>query len=411
MVGRNLTNSENSTHSIRAILLVIAILCISFTLRGPITAVGSVAGLIRESLEASNGLLGFVTTLPLLAFALCSPFLFRISDRFGIGRVMFCGLCLSFCGCLLRSLAGVPGLLLGTVFLGMGICVGNVLIPSVIKLKFPEKIGILTSMYITGQGVFASLGAGISYPLAVKEGVGWKMSLLIWCIFIFAAFVTWLPHVKLKDPSVLSVDKESRLDSSTGNIKKLNLLHSRLAIAITVFMGAQSLCFYSITAWLPSILASHSVAPEFAGYMALWFQIANIPASFLVPLLAASKRVNQKWVIMIACGCYFIGLIGMLFYVSTVVTVVLLFFTALGSGATFAWITAIIGVKAKNAQQAAKLMGMSQSLGYLMAALGPTLCGFFYDVSGGWYWSVGLLIVVIMIMFGAGMVIVKKQEL
>ena len=63
----------------KTLILIIGIILMAMTLRLPLTVVGPIIEFIREGLGISNVLAGFLTTIPLLAFALVSPFVPRIS--------------------------------------------------------------------------------------------------------------------------------------------------------------------------------------------------------------------------------------------------------------------------------------------------------------------------------------------
>jgi len=254
-------------------LLLAAIVGISFSLRAPITSIGSLAGLIHEDLGVSNGFVGFITTLPLIAFAVCSPFISKVSDRLGIGKTMLAGLIAIVAGGVLRAYTGTIGLLIGTALIGVGISVANVLIPSIVKLKFPERIGIVTGIYITSMAIFASVGAGVSYPLA-KAGLGWESASVVWAGIAFLAIFAWFPQRKLgthaEAIAALLKNKTARSASdpkmqcgrqSGGAGKRKNIWKSPLAWYITLFFGLQSLNFYSLTAWIPSILQGNGMAP------------------------------------------------------------------------------------------------------------------------------------------------------
>ncbi|HBT74223.1 MAG TPA: MFS transporter, partial [Lysinibacillus sp.] len=56
------------------LLLVFGVIFIASTLRMPLTVVGPIISFIRDDLGISNVLAGFLTTIPLLAFATISPF-------------------------------------------------------------------------------------------------------------------------------------------------------------------------------------------------------------------------------------------------------------------------------------------------------------------------------------------------
>ena len=146
---QNLGLTANSTikgkrvlNKTRKGLLLASVIGISFTLRAPITSIGPLAGLIHTDLGVSNGFVGFITTLPLIAFSVCSPFIPRISKRFGIGMTMMAGLICIVFGGIMRAYTGTAGLLVGTALIGVGISAANVLIPSIVKLKYPKKSGL-----------------------------------------------------------------------------------------------------------------------------------------------------------------------------------------------------------------------------------------------------------------------------
>jgi CP family cyanate transporter-like MFS transporter len=136
-----------------------------------------------------------------------------------------------------------------------------VLVPSIVKLKYPERIGIITSIYITSIAIFASIGAGASYPLA-SSGLGWKAASVVWSGIAILAVFAWMPQRNL-GPGTLDLAGGAAMtaDADGGEIRKIkkngkSIWKSPLAWYITLFMGFQSLNYYSLTAWLPSILES-----------------------------------------------------------------------------------------------------------------------------------------------------------
>ena len=97
--------------------------------------------LISTEFNLNSGTAGFITTLPLIAFAIVSPFVSTISRKLGFGKTMMMGLILILLGEIVRSYTSVLGLFIGAALIGVGIAIGNVLIPSIIKLKFGNNIG------------------------------------------------------------------------------------------------------------------------------------------------------------------------------------------------------------------------------------------------------------------------------
>ena len=82
--------------------------------------------------------------------------------------------------------------------------------------------------------------------------------------------------------------------------------------------------------------------------------------------------------------CYLAGVVILMLTDNVVIVLVGLFILATGGGASFAWVVAMIAVVSKDGKEAAKLSGMSQSVGYVMAAIVPTLAGFLFELTGGW---------------------------
>lgn len=423
--GSDCFNPGPDTSKYGKILMLTAIVMICFSLRAPITSIGPLAGLIHDDLGVSNSFIGFITTLPLIAFAVCSPFVFRVSDRLGIGRTMTAGLIAIVAGGILRAYTGVGGLLIGTGLIGIGISVGNVLIPSVVKLKFPERIGVVTSLYMGAITLLASIGAGASYPLA-EAGLGWKSASAVWTGIALLAAIVWLPQRKLdsrecevgedRSPAARSradAGKKSIADAGRKNIAdagKKNIWKSPLAWYITIYNGLQSFNYYSMTAWVPSILYSYGMSPETAGYMALWFQLIGIGASLSIPILAARMK-NQRMIVTSACAAYFLGIVMLIAFRSAPAVLIALFLLSNGGNASFSWSMAMYGLKPKDAEESIKLSGMSQSVGYLLAAAGPTMCGAIYDGVGMWSIVLCLFLGTSLIMIVAGTLASKRERL
>lgn len=154
--------------------------------------------MIQEELGLSSAAAGIITTLPLVAFAVMSPFAGKIGIKIGAGKAMLLGLAAIGAGVAIRSYFGAFGLFAGTVVIGLGIAFGNVLIPAVIKSEYPEKVGTVTGIFTTAMVIFAGISSGISVPLAKNTGLGWKKSLLVWLILAAVTIAIWLKQFGLK---------------------------------------------------------------------------------------------------------------------------------------------------------------------------------------------------------------------
>ncbi len=96
-------------------------------------------------------------------------------------------------GLLLRSEGHIATLFIGTVVLATGIATTNVLLPSILKQHYPERVPAITTAYVTVMGAIAALASGVSVPMAESLPGGWRSSLASGALLAAIAFVFWLP--------------------------------------------------------------------------------------------------------------------------------------------------------------------------------------------------------------------------
>lgn len=339
----------------------------------------------------SYALAGTITTLPLIAFAILSPFAPKISSRLGMEWTIFLSLILLGIGIVLRSLFGTSSLFIGTMLIGLAIAFGNVLLPAFIKMKFPFKIGLMTGCYAVFMNVFGALASGLSVPIASIGNLGWKGSLVFWSIPVGIALVVWLPQLKKGIKPV---------QQSTTPRKKTNVWRSSLAWNITLFMGLQSLIFYTLVTWLPEIVQSYGYRSSSAGWMLFLMQFAIIPITFIIPVI--SERMDNQKQLSAATAFLFIIGIGGLMWGSESLLPLFVIITGIATGSAFSLSMMFFSLRTSDAIQASEVSGMAQSFGYLLAAVGPVLFGALHDFTGGWTAPLVMLIVVSVIIWIVG---------
>ena len=262
------------------LLLFLGLIFVAVNLRAPITAVGPLVSSMKAELPFSNGVFGLLTTIPLIMFAVLSPFVRRISDALGAGKTLLLAVAAIFLGIVIRSFAGNVGLFAGTLLLGAGIAIGNVLVPGIIKARFSNHIGLATGAFTISMTSFAAVSAAVSYPVSKLPNVGWRNALVIWTILALIGLVVWLPQ------RTLVIGQQIRSAESATQEQERSVWRTGLAWWLTVLMGAQSFLFYFFAAWLPTIAMSKGLSPETAGYLAFAFQLTTIPAAFIIPAIA-----------------------------------------------------------------------------------------------------------------------------
>lgn len=364
--------------------MIVGIIFIAANLRAPLTSVGPLVSLIRENVHISNTLAGLITTVPLIAFALLSPFVPKLGRRYGVERIMLISLIFLAIGIAVRSLSGAVTLYVGTAVLGFAITICNVLLPSLIKREFPQQMGTMTGVYSVSMNLCGAIASGISVPLAVGAGLNWQGALGVWGILSVISILFWAPQLKAPAKSAAAAG------SSAGNKHQVNIWRSPLAWQVTLFMGLQSTIFYILVAWLPEILKDQGISSSQSGWFLSVLIMASLPFAFIVPVIAG-RMSNQRLLVVITTILLLIGTLGLLY---GSIHLVLFWAIILGMGAGFAFGLSMMffGLRTRSAHQAAELSGMAQSIGYLLAAMGPALIGYLHDATHSW--SVPLLILV-----------------
>jgi CP family cyanate transporter-like MFS transporter len=351
-------------------------------LRPALTGVAPLIGQIRADAGISNGVAGLLTTLPLLAMGVLSPIAPRLAGRFGMERVLLASMLVLAAGILLRSAGAVAALFSGTVVLGAAIALGNVLLPSLVKREFPDRAGLMTSIYSTALAISAAIAAGASFPIASQTGIGWRASLAFWALLALVATVAWLPQLRRARPA----DASAETSDEVGG-----LWRSALAWQVTLFMGLQSLGYYVVLTWLPEILQEEAgISASRAGWMLALAQGVGIASIFLAPLLA-DRRPSQYGVVVGAVALTGSGALGLLVAADTA-TALWVVLLGLGQGACFSLALTFFALRTPDPEHAAALSGMAQSVGYLLAAAGPFLFGVLRDATHAWTVPLALLV-------------------
>jgi MFS transporter, CP family, cyanate transporter len=391
-----LLKSKANTKSTYLYFFIFGIVLIAFNLRPAITSLGPLVGMIQEDVGLAHWSAGLLLSLPLVVFAFMSPLVPKIANRLSNELTLIIGLTILLIGIAIRSIPMTFFLFSGTLLAGLGIAIGNVLLPAVVKDKFPQKFGLMTSVYSTSMGLIASLASGISIPLALNLKLGWQGAQFVWTIPVVVAIVVWV--LLLKN----NVKDDSRgIKQQMGPATNTTMWRTPLAWQIAIFMGFQSFLFYVTISWLPEILHSHGMSMETAGWLLSFTQLVGLPASFFIPVLAGRAQ-SQVWIAFMLGMCSIVGYSGLLLGTSYPVIIASIALIGFALGGSFPLAISYMGLRARSAKQAAELSGMTQSTGYLLAAVGPLFIGYLYDLAHSWTLPILTLIgvSVVIVVFG-----------
>lgn len=357
--------------SFKTFLLILGVLFIATNLRGPMTAVAPLLDEIQRFFQLTSAETGMMTSLPLLVLAVVSPLCASIAFRFGLERTLFAGLTAIVIGIALRSSGSLTALFAGTALIGVGIAIGNVLLPGLLKRDFPNKLAVFTSGYALVMGIAAALMSAVAIPLSRYSTWGWQFALAGAGVFAVIAWLLWLPQVRATTKPLENTSSKTRTP----------VWRYALAWQVTLFMGINSFVYYTLISWLPAIVHDAGFSAERAGQLHGLMQLMSAFAGiFLIAVLHRMK--DQRPLVVMAIATQLVGTLGLLFHPELALIWSGIF--GLGNGATFILALSFIGLRAGNATQAASLSGLAQSFGYLFAAIGPSLMGVLHDATGTW---------------------------
>ncbi|MFC7451151.1 MFS transporter [Rhodococcus daqingensis] len=379
LAPRYLDEPREGSARCRGLFLVFAIVAASIALRPPLTVIGPLSDTVHMSTGLSSSAIGVLTTLPLIIFMLLSTQVPRISRRLGIEGAMLVAFVLVALGSLMRWVPSTLALYLGTAVLACGLTVPNVLLPSIIRRDFPSRIGSMTSMYTTLMAGAAGVASFLALPLAIDVGWGWRVTAASTGLLAAIAALAWLPLTRVSQ------------QASARPAEQNPLWRSSTAWWVALFFATQTLTFYSVVAWLVPVLTSKHLTPAVSGAFLGGFSVVGIASSLLAPTLAARQR-SQSAIAAAFGGIQVVGVVGLASANDMTAGFFALVF-GMGAAGSFAVAFALFGLRAPNHKMSSQLSGMSQTVGYGAAAVGPILFGYFHDLFGNWRVLLGTLVV------------------
>lgn len=301
-----------------------------------------------------------------------------LARRFGAERLLLLALIPIAVGVAGRAAGSTAALFAGTVLAGIGIAIGNVIVPSIVKSRFAPTAGLVTGSYVAALTGGAALAAGLTVPL--ERSMGWQGALAVWALPALVALAVLAT-------AVAGENVPASVRGREGDVR--GLLGDRLAWQVTLYMGLQSFVFYACLAWLATILRDDGYAAGAAGALLAVFALGGIPAALLVPVLA--QRMHDQSALAVAVSALeALALLGLLAAPELALAWVALL--ALGQGGAIGLALTLMVLRAPDAKVAAELSGMAQGFGYALAALGPFAIGALSDSSGSWDVALGALL-------------------
>ncbi|CJG47884.1 cyanate permease [Streptococcus pneumoniae] len=371
----------------QSLFFVPGIILISVSLRTPFTVLPIILGNISQGLEVEVSSLGVLTSLPLLMFTLFSPFSTQLAQKIGLEHLFTYSLFFLTIGSLIR-LINLPLLYLGTLMVGASVAVINVLLPSLIQANQPKKIGFLTTLYVTSMGIATALASYLAVP--ITQASSWKGLILLLTLLCLATFLVWLPNHRYNH----------RLAPQTKQKSQIKVMRNKQVWAIIIFSGFQSLIFYTVMTWLPTMSIHAGLSSHEAGLLTSILSLISIPFSMTIPSLTTSLSTRNRQLMLTLVSLAGVVGISMLFFPINNFIYWLAIHLLIGTAtsALFPYLMVNFSLKTSAPEKTAQLSGLSQTGGYILAAFGPTLFGYSFDLFHSWVPSVAALLLIDILM-------------
>ena len=376
-------------------LALSAIALIAINLRTAVSSLSPVVNFIQAEISLPIVAIGLLGIAAPLAFAFASSLSTKPARKFGLELTLLITVAAIITGNLIRALAfDTVSLFAGSMLTLFGVGIGNVLLPVMVRRYFPNRIGLVSSFYITLTSVSATMGSLFAVPVA--EAAGWRFSLGQWAIFASLALIPLLPLLKNNRPS-----------DDSAKTAKLKVWKSPTAISIAAVQSMTAIFGYVSFAWLPLLLIEHNgVSPLAAGNLLALFAIMGLPTSLVVPVLAARFPAAQSMIVFFSATVGSIGALGLLLSPDNLWLSVVL----LGLGPTmFPLALTLFNLRSRNQQTVLAVSSFGQGVSYSLATTAVLLVGILREFTGGWEAAIWMMFFVALTSSLAGIQLAKRK--
>ncbi len=361
----------NTPPSRESTWVLLGVIALAVNLRPAAVSVGPVLEEIRDGLGMSHVEAGVLTSLPVVAFGLFGAAAPVVARKVGVHRLTLLALIALTAGLVVRAVTHQAVVfLLVTVVALAGMAAANVLLPSLVKLHFPSRIGPLTSIYTTALAIGLTAASVLTVPLAQAMG-SWRWGLAVWAIPAFIAVLPWLGLVA----------HDERPQPGTRSVPLRAVARTKIGWAMAVTFGLQSAQAYAIFGWFAQLYRDAGFSAGTAGLLLGVITGISIPVSLWVPS-AAAKRDDQTGLLLLLLSCYPVGYLGLIFFPvgGAYLWAVLV---GIGTG-VFPLVLTMIALRSRTSDGTAALSGFTQAVGYALSIAGPLGVSLMYDATGGW---------------------------
>ena len=387
-------STHSTTHGQPAWLLLLAIIGIALTMRGPFIGLAPLAPVFRNEVGLSEVQFGILTGIPVLCFAFFSPAASWLGRKVGAEMAVSLTVAGVAVGAAIRSIGPEWALFGGTAVIGAAITIGNIVMPLIVRRDFPVERQSLTMGVYSGTLNFSAFLASVATaPLA--QWLGWQGALALSGVVALVVLGFWIwtmgAAVALKPMAIsgpgsgqegLSASEEKAAGKAARKAAaRLQGATLWVTIALVIGFAGQSSSYFGITAWLPSYLHDTiGLAPTEAGAGSSIFQVMGILGALGTPLLVRLPGGIRRPLLI---GALWVTVpLGLLLAPQLWWLWAFTGGTAQGGGFTLV-LSAIIKAGSTQAQTA-RISALVQGIGYIFAGIAPSVIGSVHVSAGSW---------------------------
>ena len=351
---------------------ILTIALLAFNLRTAVSSISPVVTFIQKEIPLPIVTIGLIGIAAPLSFALATSLSYRPARRYGVEKTLMITIAMIILGHALRALAwDSTSLFAGSLLSLLGMGIGNVLMPVMVRKYFPNRVGLVSSFYITLTALSATLGSFVAVPVA--EAFGWRFSLGQWAIFSVLAAIPLIALLGNSTPEKQPEDQDG----------KRAIWRSPTAWAIAGMQGMTSVFGYVSFAWLPLLLIEHNgVSVAQGGLLLSLFAIMGLPTSLLVPMLAAKYPASHTYITLFSGSMGVAGTLGILFGTNQMLW---LFVILAGLGPSmFPLALTLFNLRAKKRSTVLAVSAFGQGISYSTATISVFTVGVLRELTGGW---------------------------
>lgn len=384
----------------RRVLVLVGIVVLALNLRPSAVSIGPLLDEISDGLRMNEVETSLLTALPVLSFASVGALAPRLATLIGLHRLAFASLICVVIGLGTRAHVDSAAWFLVLSFVALsGMAAANVLLPSLVKLHFPDHVGTVTALYSTALAIGLTAASTLTVPIAEHGGgTDWRAGIFTWALLAAVAAVPWLGLLR----------HERRTHAASAAIRGADVARTRLGWAVAVFFGLQSLQAYSIFGWFAKLYRDNGFSAHTAGLLLGVITGITIPLSWFIPR-AAARLHDQRVLLSALMACYLVGYVGLIIAPHDGAWA---WAVIVGTGScTFPLVLTLIGLRTRTAVGTAALSGFGQSVGYLIAVVGPFGVGIIHDATDSWRAPLIVLLALCIPQYVAGLAACRPRYL